>query len=79
MTFSTMTLSIKHLYVTHSLTMACHYAECHILFIVILDSGCHYTECHSSAIDVLEVVSHPDQQDPQDFVFIYFRKQKESI
>ena len=32
-----MTLSIKGVYVTLSVTMFCHYAECRVLFIVILN------------------------------------------
>ncbi len=34
--FSIMTLSLKGLYVTLSITMLCHCAECHILFTVML-------------------------------------------
>ncbi len=36
-TFRVTTLSIKGVYVTLSVTMFCHYAECRVLFIVILN------------------------------------------
>jgi hypothetical protein len=38
MTFGIMTLSKTDLFVTLSTTMLCHYAECHILFTVMLNA-----------------------------------------
>jgi hypothetical protein len=43
-----MTLNIKGLYVTLSITMLCHYAECRIFFwyAKCCHAEFHFTECH---------------------------------